>query len=137
MPRNWQPPPDVAQARADFDAALKLVPDHAEAHAGLGYVEALRGAGPAARREAQAAVLYAAGDYLILHNVACVFAKLSEGEGSPAREYEDLALDYLRRAVELWKRDRTGPNELNLIRGESAFGPRLRGRPEFKQLLIE
>jgi tetratricopeptide (TPR) repeat protein len=130
-------PPELPAAGTDFEAALKLAPDHAEAHTGLGYVEALRGAGPAARREAQMAVLYGAGDFLILHNVACVFAKLSEAKGAPTKEYEDLAIGYLRRAVELWKRDRSGPNELALIRGESAFGPALRARPEFKQLLLD
>ena len=123
------------QARADFDAAIRLVPDTAEAHTGLGYVEACRGAGANARRSAQIAVLYGPGDFLILHNVACIFAKLSEGEPDRRREYEDMTIDYLRRAVELWKRDRSGPNELTLIRDESAFGKSLKARPEFKKLL--
>ncbi len=127
-------PADVEKGRADFTAAVALAPDHAEAHTGLGYVEACGGAGPAARREAQLAVLHGAGDYLVLHNVACVFAKLSEAEPGRVRELEDLALDALGRGVELWKRDRTGPNALVLIRDEAAFGPVLRRRPEFRRL---
>lgn len=139
--RGWAlqelPEADLENGRADFEAAVRLAPDDAEAHAGLGYVEACRKSGLAARREAQLAVLYRARDYLILHNVACVFAKLSEVEPERAREFEDLALDYLARAVELWRRDRTGPNELVQIRRESAFGKKLRARPEFQRLLEE
>jgi Flp pilus assembly protein TadD len=130
-------PPDLAKARADFDAAIRLAPDNAEAHTGLGYVEACRKAGPNARRSAQIAALYGPGDFLVLHNVACIFAKLSEGDPERAREFEDTALDYLARAVELWKRDRSGPNELDLIQGESAFGRSIRSRPEFKRLLAD
>ena len=49
----------------------------------------------------------------------------------------DLALLYLRRAVELWRRQRTGPDALALIRAEPAFPPALRQRPEFQRLLAE
>jgi tetratricopeptide (TPR) repeat protein len=129
--------PDLDGGRADFDAALGLAPESAEAHTGLGYVEACRGEAAAARRAAQRAVLYGSGDFLILHNVACVFAKVADGEPAAAREGDELALDYLRRSVGLWRRDRSGPNELVNIRNESAFGPRLRARPEFKALLAD
>ena len=139
--RGWayvnSPKPDFAKARSDFDAAIRLAPDNAEAHTGLGYVEACRNVGVNARRSAQIAVLYGPGDYLILHNVACVFAKLSESDADRSREFEDMALDYLARAVELWRRDKSGPNELVLINDEAAFGKAIRKRPEFKRLLNE
>jgi tetratricopeptide (TPR) repeat protein len=130
-------PPALAQAQADFDAATQLEPDNAEAHAGLGYMQACRKSEIGARREAQRAVLYGAGDFLILHNAACVYAKLSEVEPKRATEFEDLALDHLRRAVDLWKRDRTGPNEIELIRQDPAFSRALRARREFQQLLSD
>jgi hypothetical protein len=41
----------------------------------------------------------------------------------------------LRREVELWRRDRNGPDPLVLIGGEPAFSPALRTRSEFKKLL--
>ncbi len=137
--RGWAyvslPKPPLDKARADFAAALLANPEDPESHAGLGYVQACRKVDIEARREAQRAVLFGSGDYLILHNVACVFAKLSEAEPDRVREQEDLALDYLARAVDLWKRDRSGPNELSLIKDEPAFTPSLRARPEFKKLL--
>jgi serine/threonine protein kinase/lipoprotein NlpI len=124
------------EALADFAAALRLDPAHAEAHAGLGYIQACRGqAAAGASRHASEAVLYQPGDYLLLHNVACVYGKLSERDPKRQREYEDLALTYLRREVELWQKDRSGPNPIPLIRGEPAFPPALRERPEFQKLI--
>jgi Flp pilus assembly protein TadD len=126
------------EAADDFAAALKLDPVHAEAHAGLGYILACRAQGAAgASRHAAEAVLHGGGDYLLLHNVACVYAKLSERDPARAREFQELALVYLRREVELWRRDRTGPDPRPLIRTDSGFPPALRERPEFKRLLEE
>ncbi|MCI0462296.1 MAG: tetratricopeptide repeat protein [Gemmataceae bacterium] len=126
---------DLDEAAADFAAALKIDPTHAEAHAGLGYIHACRGKEAGATRHASEAVLHRGGDYLTLHNIACVYGKLSENDPQRAREFQDLALVYLRREVELWRRDRSGPDALALIRAESAFPPALRQRPEFKRLL--
>ncbi len=124
------------EALADFTAALKLEPTHAEAHAWLGYVEACQGKAPAeASRRALEATLHGSGDYLVLHNVACVYGKLSEKAPKRAREYEDLALACLYREVELWRRERKGPDPIPLIRGDSAFPQGLRERPEFKKLI--
>jgi hypothetical protein len=75
--------------------------------------------------------MHGAGDYLILHNVACIHAELSRQDPKS----EDLALDVLQRAVELWRRQGTEPKELNLIKGEKAFPKSLRDRPEFQKLL--
>ena len=129
---------ELNEALADFAAALQLEPSHAEAHAGFGYIQACRGQAPAgASRHASAAVLHSPGDYLLLHNVACVYGKLSERDAKRQREYQDLALLYLQREVELWRRDRQGPNPIPLIRAEPAFPPALRARPEFEALLKE
>jgi len=126
------------EALADFTAALQLEPTHAEAHAGVGYIQACRGQAPgAASRHASEAVLHGSGDYLLLYNVACVYGKLSERDPKRARAYQDLALLYLRRVVELWRRDRQGPSPIPLIRSDPAFPPPLRERPEFDKLLRE
>ena len=47
----------------------------------------------------------------------------------------DGAIRVLRRAVDLWKRDRAGPNEVRLIVAEPAFPPSLRARPDFQKLV--
>jgi tetratricopeptide (TPR) repeat protein len=123
------------KAHDSFARAIEAQPDHAEAHTGLGYIEACQQQSADARREANRAVLLEGGDYLILHNVACIYAELAQAGNGQAKEYEDLAIDHLRRAVELWKRDRSTLSELVLIEKEGAFRPSLRSRPEFKELL--
>ncbi len=123
------------KAHEDFATAIAAQPDHAEAHAGLGYAQACRKSRAEALRQANLAVLRGGGDYLILHNVACIYGELAEVDPSRTKEYEDLALDQLQRAVELWARDRSTLNEIHLIKGESAFHKSLRARPEFRKLL--
>lgn len=128
-------PPNYMAAQADFTAALEIEPGHAEAHTGLGYVQACLGQAAEAQRQANLAVLHGSGDYLILHNVACIYAKLSEQDPKKTKNYQDLAIDQLQRAVELWKKGGTGPSELLLIKYDPAFPPSLRGRPEFQKLV--
>jgi tetratricopeptide (TPR) repeat protein len=124
------------KARGDFAAALKAEPGHAEAHTGLGYARACRNSEAGALRQANLALLRGgAGDYGILHNVACIYAELAETDPARTRDFEDLALDQLQRAVELWKRDRSGLDEIHLIEIEPAFHKSLRARPEFRKLL--
>ncbi|HKI38503.1 MAG TPA: tetratricopeptide repeat protein [Gemmataceae bacterium] len=126
----------LEDGEADFAAVVRLDPAYGEAHAGLGYVHALRKNAETALREAHLATLYGAGEYGVLHNVACVYSVLGRGDAKRTKEYQDLALDSLRRAVDLWKRGgKTHPNELALIEGEPAFGPDLRSRPEFKEIV--
>jgi tRNA A-37 threonylcarbamoyl transferase component Bud32/Flp pilus assembly protein TadD len=126
----------LAEAEADFAAVLSRNSSDKEAHTGLGYVHALRQATGPALREAQWATFYGAGDYGILHNVACIYAVLARGDPVRRKDYEDLALDALRRALDLWKRGgKTEPNELDQIEGESAFKPDLCKRQEFKDLI--
>src|SRR5207245_5334656 len=76
---------DLDEARADFAAIVKDHADHAEAHVGLAYVAACQNKQADAFREANLALLHGAGDFLILHNVACVYAELSEVDRSEER----------------------------------------------------
>ncbi len=128
---------ELDKALADFRAAVEIDPNHPEAHTGLGYVQAGRNESANARRHAHQAILFGAGDYLILHNVACIYGKLSQTLPQQSAEYEDLVLDQLKQAVALWKRDRSGPNELQLIEAEPAFTPAIRAKPEFRRLIAE
>jgi tetratricopeptide (TPR) repeat protein/tRNA A-37 threonylcarbamoyl transferase component Bud32 len=125
----------IDKAQADFAQAVNAEPKHAEAHTGLGYMRALQKAEVEARREAELGLLYGAGDYLILHNVACIFAALSEANPQRATEYQDMAVALLQQAVELWRRSGTGANEIQLIEVEPAFPPALRARPEIQRLV--
>jgi Flp pilus assembly protein TadD len=128
-------PPQYDEAEADFKEALGVEPKNAEAHAGLGYVRACRKARDEAHWEADLALLYGAGDYLTLHNIACIYGELSRSDDGRVSEHQDLALTVLQRATELWSRDRAGPNEIELIKDEVAFPKPLRERPEFQKLL--
>ncbi|HBI46089.1 MAG TPA: hypothetical protein DDY78_25025 [Planctomycetales bacterium] len=122
------------KAQADFAAGADIDPDNAEAHPGLGYVNALRKLPAEAQREADLALLRGANDYLILHNVACIYAALSQAGGRQTPAHQEAAMALLRRAVELWKSNKTGPDEIDLIRGETAFQP-LKDRVDFQKLL--
>jgi serine/threonine protein kinase/Flp pilus assembly protein TadD len=127
-------PPNYEGARDDFVEVLRLDTKHAEAYTGLGYMQACLKKTAEARRAASQALLHGAGDYIILHNVACIYAKLAQADDKQAKECEDIAIDLLRRAVELW-RNGTGPSELLMIRREPSFHKALRDRPEFRKLL--
>jgi tetratricopeptide (TPR) repeat protein len=122
------------KAQADFAAGADIDPDNAEAHSGLGYVNALRKLPAEAQREADLALLRGANDYLILHNVACIYAALSQAGGRQTPAHQEAAMALLRRAVELWKRNKTGPDEIDLIKGETAFQP-LKDRADFQKLI--
>jgi tetratricopeptide (TPR) repeat protein len=128
------------KAHADFQAALRQEPNNAEAHSGLGYLRAVAKLPAGAQQEADLALLHGADlpperRYLVLHNVACIYAKLAEADARQATAYQDVAIALLRRAIDLWKRGGSGPSEIQQIEGEPAFPPALRERPEFKALL--
>jgi hypothetical protein len=106
----------------------------AEALAGLGYVEARLRQSAEAQRHAALAVLQAGNDYLILHNVACIYSRLADNNLSTARAHEDAAIALLARAVQIWRTTRSGPSELELVQLEAAFGTSLRARAEFRAL---
>jgi tetratricopeptide (TPR) repeat protein len=123
-----------APARDDFQAAVALEPDNAEAHTGAGYTLACLKQSAQAKRHANRALFNRGGDYLILHNIACIYAVIAKNEAQ--REYQDLAIDQLERALAIWRQGgMTEPSELVLIQGEAAFDPGLRKRPEFDRLL--
>jgi hypothetical protein len=79
-------------------------------------------------------VLHGGRDYLVLHNVACIYAKLATMDPNNTRTHEEAAITLLARALEIWRTTLTGPNEIELIALESAFAPALRARPEFQAL---
>lgn len=60
------------QAEADFAQILTVQPQHAEASSGLGYVSACQNSRKEAEKYAVQALLRGGGDYLTLHNVACI-----------------------------------------------------------------
>jgi serine/threonine protein kinase/tetratricopeptide (TPR) repeat protein len=124
----------LAEAEADFTCALRLAPTSGEALAGLGYVEARLSRSSPAQRHAALAVLHGGRDYLVLHNVACIYAKLATMDPNNTRTHEEAAITLLARALEIWRTTLTGPNEIELIALESAFAPALRARPEFQAL---
>jgi tetratricopeptide (TPR) repeat protein len=125
-------------SRADFAEAIRLAPDNAEAHAGLGFVMAQAGDAADANRQALAAMLSGSNDYLILHNVACIYGRLSDTAAQDKTQHEDLAIAVLRRAVRLAREHPAGPDEIALIHAEKGTFPEsLRARSEFKKLLVQ
>jgi serine/threonine protein kinase/Flp pilus assembly protein TadD len=122
-------------ALADFVAALKANPENAEAHSAHGFLIALQNPSADAERAALRAILHGAGDYLILHNVACIYAELAMASADKAEGYEQSALDILERGLALWQKgNRSGPNAVQLARGESSFRSLVK-REAFQRLL--
>jgi len=70
--------------------------------------------------------------------VACIYAELSRADSQQGRASEDLAIALLRRAVDLWRENGTGPDETELIRqdlSQGVFPDSMSKRPEFEALL--
>ncbi len=134
--RGWvyaEKPEHYEKAQVDFARAVRLNPRHAEAHAGLGFVQACLRAPNKAQRAAAVAILRGSDDYLVLHNVACTYAELSRPKDE--QEYQDMAMDVLRQAVAVWEhRGKPNPSVVHYIRTDSSLDP-LRKRPDFKELL--
>jgi tetratricopeptide (TPR) repeat protein/tRNA A-37 threonylcarbamoyl transferase component Bud32 len=126
----------AADAETDFAAAIKLVPHDPEALAGLGYVFARRGRAAEARERASMALLWSGNDYRIVHNVACIYGVLSAADPAQQRQYEDMTIALLERAMESSRNSWGSVSETDLIAGETlAFPPALRQRAEFKHFL--
>jgi tetratricopeptide (TPR) repeat protein/tRNA A-37 threonylcarbamoyl transferase component Bud32 len=122
------------KALADFAAAARAEPENAEAHTGAGYVRALEKSSPEAQREADLALLHGGEKYLILHNVACIYATLSLAGDDQSGAHKDAAIAVLRRAVKLWRQGGGSINEIEQIKGESAFEP-LKDHPGFQDII--
>jgi tetratricopeptide (TPR) repeat protein len=124
------------RSRADFDVAVRSDLTNAEAHAGLGYVEACQKSYDEATEEAARAMLYGVNDYLILHDVACIYAEMSRTDVARESEDQDVAVAILGQAREQWLSGKSGPDEIQLIEKEPAFPPSLRARSDFQKLLV-
>jgi serine/threonine protein kinase/Tfp pilus assembly protein PilF len=123
-------------ARADYGAVFSGDPANAEAHAGLGYIAACERSYMEARNEAAQALRYGADDYLILHNVGCIYAEMSRTDLQHQTEYEDSAIATLGEALQVWRsHGAADPDEVQLIERESAFPPSLKQRPKFQKLI--
>jgi Flp pilus assembly protein TadD len=124
-------------AQADFAESIRLAPKNPEAHLGVGYALAELGREDEARQEVSAALLVASDNQLVLHNIACIYGRLSAAGNTRRIEYENLALSARHRAVRLSNQNPIGPDadELALIHSESAFPQSLKSRPEFKKLI--
>jgi tetratricopeptide (TPR) repeat protein len=126
--------PDHEAAVKDFTEAVRLDPTHGEAHSWLAYGHACIDHVDQALEHANLANLWA-DDYRILHNVACAYSKLSELEKDRQATYEDMAIDQLRRGIELWKVQKTGTDPRLQMQNEPAFTESLKRREGFVKLL--
>jgi tetratricopeptide (TPR) repeat protein/tRNA A-37 threonylcarbamoyl transferase component Bud32 len=122
--------PQYDRARGEFTEAVRLDPDHADAHAGLGFVAAKRQSAGEAQREATLALNNEGDNYGVLHNVACIYAELSQVEKGQEKPHQDAAIDLLRRAVKLCRDGGNGDEEVRRIGVETSFEV-LRRRPDF------
>ena len=120
-------------AARDLGSVLRASPTNAEALAGLGYVRARQRQDIDAQRNASLAILHAADDYRILHNVACIYAELSRSAGAMKAEQEDTPLNLLRAALD--RSQTIGGNESVAIQSEPAFVGTINQRQEFRELL--
>src|SRR5262249_31772187 len=102
--RGWvyrERPEQHGLAEEDFLAAVRGEPGNAGAHTGLGFLSAAAHSEQDAQRHATLALLNANNDYMILHNMACLYTQLSLSSQDQS-EYQDIAMALLRRAKDLW-----------------------------------
>ena len=121
------------RALEDFTAATRADPEDAEAHSGLGYIQARKTNVPEAQREADLALLHGGDRSMILHNVACIYVVLAQADERQAPAHQDAAMALLRRAVKVWRRSGTGPNAIDQIKSDPTFEP-LRKRRDYQEL---
>jgi hypothetical protein len=127
-------PAQPAKAHAEFAAAVRLDPAHADAHTGLGYLDALDKKSPEAQHAAIQALLHGADQYLVLHNVACIYAELSQVDKAQAGRHQDLAMALIQRELEVGRRTHSAAKVKEDIREERSFAP-LRQRADYQKLL--
>ena len=148
---------NYARAKHSYETATQATPKspHEEvlvpqAHFWLGYLDALQqdgalqqdpaAAGRAAMRTYLLLEDLPAGEkerYVVLHNLACIYAELSKVDNNQRKELEDLALSFLTRAVRIANTHHEGAMQARAMEVESAFGDKLRRRAEFQQILKE
>ncbi len=124
-------------AADDFRKSIELAPEDAEAHTLFGYLMALQGDETASEISATKGVLYGGQSYLVLHNVACIYAELARASSIQPKqriEYEDAALAVLARAIKLAHQNPAGVDLIEIIRNEPAYQS-LKERTEFQQML--
>lgn len=125
---------ELEAALGDFAKGISIDPQNVEAYTGRGFVLAELGKTDEARADALLASLIGADNPLALHNLACLFGRLSTRERRRANE--DLALAALDRATAISKRMKPGtPDALELLRAETSFPESLKERQEFQKLL--
>jgi tetratricopeptide (TPR) repeat protein len=125
--------PHRERSREDFAAAVRLEKSHADAHAGLGFLAALGRSSSEAKGEAALALWHGAGEYLLLHNVACIYAELSRVETDQAQQDQDIAMDLLGRAVALCRQGGEGHFEIDCVKGDPSLQV-LSDRQDFRDL---
>ncbi|MGO9114376.1 MAG: protein kinase domain-containing protein, partial [Thermoguttaceae bacterium] len=126
--------PDYEKASGDFAQVLniQLDPQNAEAYSGLGFVYARQGQIQDAQSVAGLALAYGAGNDLVLHNVACIYAELSVSDKPFAELHAQMAIKYIRRELEL------NPKGLVDVKKEAEVGGSfctLRNREAFMDLV--
>jgi tetratricopeptide (TPR) repeat protein len=122
------------EALADFTTAAKADPANGEAHTGAGYVLAMLKDVSQAQRAADLAMALGADEFLVLHNVACIYATLADSLGTSGPAYQEVAIAILKRSIAKWKETETPLNEIDLIKAEPAFKS-LQRLPEFRKLI--
>ncbi|HKI31801.1 MAG TPA: hypothetical protein VKA46_08030 [Gemmataceae bacterium] len=122
--------PKFDQARDEFSEAARRNPAHADAHAGLGFVRAIQKASAEAQREASLALFHEGDNFVILHNVACTYAVLSEIDKDQKQQHQDAAIDYLRPAVKLCRDTGYADIEVGNVEWDKAL-EKLRDVPDF------
>jgi tetratricopeptide (TPR) repeat protein len=88
-------------ARNDFDEAVRRDPRRADAYAGRGLARVALGQAREAFADAEESLRRKPDGPEMLHNVACVFALASKGDGVPMEERADFAGRCRVRAVEV------------------------------------
>jgi len=115
-----------------------------EAHTWLGNIKASRQDAQGAERQATLALLALRRVdpgheeiYVVLHNLACIYAELAKSDEERRSELLNVAMAFLERAIESAKLRNELLQELHCIDVEPAFGVALRESPGFQKLLAD